>query len=161
MTTWTWGRSPPPPGKLSTGVVMIEDGKVWVYEPKNHFGGYTTAFPKGTTEPHLSHQQNAIKEVFEETGLHAKVTGFLGDFQATTGTTRLYLGQKIGGNPTGFGGETWSVTLMTPADLEKALVAQGHSYPLQALQALKDKGLIPATPAVSFRRSCLIPLRPS
>lgn len=131
-----------PPGKLSTGVVLIENGKVWVYEPKQHFGGYSTAFPKGTTETGLTHQQNALKEVFEETGLHAKVTGFLGDFQATTGTTRLYIGQRLGGNPTKFGDETWSVKLLTPADLEKALLAQNQTYPLQALQALKDQGLI-------------------
>jgi 8-oxo-dGTP pyrophosphatase MutT (NUDIX family) len=133
-----------PMGKVSTGVVMIEDGKVWVYEPKHHYGGYTTAFPKGQIETGLSAQQNALKEVFEETGLRAKITGFLGGFAATSGTTRLYVGQKVGGNPTKFADETWSVKLLTPADLEQALVAQNQSYPLQALQALKDKGLIPA-----------------
>jgi 8-oxo-dGTP pyrophosphatase MutT (NUDIX family) len=135
-----------PLGKLSTGVVMIEDGKVWVYEPKNHYGGYSTAFPKGTQEAGLSSQQNALKEVWEETGLRAKITGFLGDFQGTTGTTRLYVGSRVGGNPTKFGDETWSVKLLTPADLEQALLAQNQSYPLQALEVLKQKGLISGTP---------------
>jgi 8-oxo-dGTP pyrophosphatase MutT (NUDIX family) len=138
-----------PTGKLSTGVVMIEHGKVWVYEPKNHFGGYSLAFPKGTLEQGLSPQQNALKEVFEETGLQAKVTGFVGDFTTTTGTTRLYLGERIGGNPTGFGGETWSVKLLSPADLEHGLLAQGQPYPLKVLKALQDQGLLPKTPGVA------------
>ena len=148
---------PKPPGKLSTGVVMIEDGKIWVYEPKNHFGGYTTGFPKGTVEPLLTHQQNALKEVFEETGLHAKITGFLGDFGGTTGTTRLYLGEKIGGNPTKFGDETWSVKLLTPDDLWKELVAQNQAYPLAAFQALKNKGLIPMTAGAGVPVSTTLP----
>lgn len=145
-----------PMGKVSTGVVMIEDGKVWVYEPATHYGGYTTAFPKGTMETGLSAQQNAIKEVWEETGLRAKITGYLGDFQGTTGTTRLYVGQKVGGNPTKFGDETWSVKLLTPADLEQALLAQNQSYPLEALQALKQQGLISGTPGAPP-----VPLPPS
>jgi 8-oxo-dGTP pyrophosphatase MutT (NUDIX family) len=140
------GVPPLPSGKVSSGVVMLEDGKVWIYEPKGHYGGYSTTFPKGALEPHLTPQQNALKEVWEETGLQAKITGFLGDFKATTGTTRLYLGTKIGGDPTTFGPETASVKLLTPADLEQALKAQGQTYPLQALQALKDQGLIPHTP---------------
>ena len=36
--------------KLSTGVVMIEDGKIWVYEPKNHLWRLYHGFPKGTEE---------------------------------------------------------------------------------------------------------------
>jgi hypothetical protein len=51
------------PGKTSTGVVMVEDGKVWVYGPKNHFGGYELAFPKGKLELQLTPQQNASASV--------------------------------------------------------------------------------------------------
>jgi 8-oxo-dGTP pyrophosphatase MutT (NUDIX family) len=136
------GPVPKAPGPLSTGIAVIEDGKVWIYEPKHHFGGYKAAFPKGKKEPTLTAQQNALKEVWEETGLQAEITGYLGDFVATTSTTRLYVGTKVGGDPTKFGGETWSVKLLTPEDLEAEFASQALTYPMKALQALKDKGLI-------------------
>lgn len=47
---------PPPPTvpngmKLSAGAVIIEpDGRVWLVEPTNHYGGYHRTFPKGTIE---------------------------------------------------------------------------------------------------------------
>ena len=135
------GEPKAPPGvKLSTGIVMIEDdGKVWIYEPKNHFGGYSATFPKGKVESGLTSQQNALKEAWEETGLQASITGHLGDFEATTGTTRLYVGKKISGDPTKFADETESVSLLTLDELEPLLIAQGQKYPLAALDALKER----------------------
>ena len=53
--------------RQSSGVIMIEaDGRVWVYEPKNHFGGYEHTFPKGRIEVGLTLQQTAIKRMEDE-----------------------------------------------------------------------------------------------
>lgn len=52
---------------VSTGIILFdEDGKIWIYEPLNHYGGYQHTSPKGRVEPGLTQQQNAHKEVFEE-----------------------------------------------------------------------------------------------
>src|SRR4051794_29274147 len=87
--------------KVSTGIVLFEpDGRFWIYEPRNHYGGYEHTFPKGRVEPGLSYQQNAHKEVFEETGLLGKITGVVGDFAGDTTVTRYYVGIRAGGEPT-------------------------------------------------------------
>jgi len=108
--------------KVSTGIIMIEpDNRVWIHEPTNHFGGYEHAFPKGKLEPGLSMQQNAVKETHEETGLHAQITGHLGDYDGDTSTTRYYIGKRIGGNPADMGWESQSVKLVPMNDLHKYL----------------------------------------
>src|SRR5438128_1786767 len=84
--------------KVSTGIVLFEDGgRFWIYEPLNHFGGYQNTFPKGRLEEGLTYQQNAHKEVFEETGLLGKITGLIGDFAGDTTMTRYYVGVRTGG----------------------------------------------------------------
>lgn len=86
--------------RRSAGVIVLEpDGRVWIYEPKNHFGGYEHTYPKGRPEKGLTMQQAARKEVLEETGLMAEITGFLGDYAKTTTKTRYYLGRRTGGDP--------------------------------------------------------------
>lgn len=108
--------------KVSTGIIMIEpDNRVWIHEPTNHFGGYEHAFPKGKLESGLSMQQNAVKETHEETGLHAQITGHLGDYDGDTSTTRYYIGKRIGGSPADMGWESQSVKLVPMNDLHKYL----------------------------------------
>ena len=67
-----------PPMKTTTGlppasgaVVIEPDGRVWVVSPSNGFGDYVHTFPKGKLDPKkgLSLRANALKEVFEESGL--------------------------------------------------------------------------------------------
>jgi len=112
----------PPGQRMSTGVVIIEpDGRIWVVEPKDHFGGYEHTFPKGGLEKALSAQQNALKEAYEESGLSAKVTGYVGDFAGTTGTTRYYLAQRTGGAPWLSDDETVTVKL-APMNAAKGLL---------------------------------------
>jgi 8-oxo-dGTP pyrophosphatase MutT (NUDIX family) len=116
--------------RISTGMIVREpDGKLWVYEPKGHFGGYEHSFPKGGLEDGLSPQQNAHKELWEETGLHAKVVAHVGDYKGDTGTTRYYLAVRTGGephapDPTPFqpgGSETAAVKLVTPDQARELL----------------------------------------
>src|SRR4051812_15512168 len=97
---------------VSTGIVLLEgDGRLWLFEPLNHFGGYEHTFPKGRVES-LTYQQNAHKELFEETGLLGEITGIIGDFVGDTTVTRYYLGVPAGGEPT-CGNETQAVKLVS------------------------------------------------
>lgn len=109
-----------PPGKKAASGVVIEepDGRVWLIAPTNQFGGYEASFPKGTAEPNLSLQANAIKEAFEESGLKVEITGIIGDFARTTSVARLYRAKRVGGTPTAMGWESQAVHL----------VPKGHLY---------------------------------
>lgn len=106
--------------EAATGVVIEEpDGRIWLVSPTNSFGGYKTTYPKGRLEDELSYQANAIKEVFEETGLQVEITGYVGDFERTTTVTRMYRGRRVGGNPTRVGWETQAVKLVPKERLEE------------------------------------------
>lgn len=103
-----------PPGKKAASGVIIEepDGRVWLVAPTNQFGGYEASFPKGTAEPDLSLQANAIKEAFEECGLKVEITGFLGDYERTTSKARMYRARRVGGTPIAMGWESQAVHLV-------------------------------------------------
>lgn len=107
-------------GKHAASGVIIEepDGRVWLIAPTNKFGGYEASFPKGTAEPGLSLQANAIKEAFEESGLKVEITGFIGDYERTTSVCRMYRARRVGGTPVSMGWESQAVHL----------VPKGHLY---------------------------------
>lgn len=97
---------------IGAGVIIMEDdGRIWLTKPTNEFGGYKNTFPKGTVEPQLTMQQNAIKEAFEETGLQIKITGLVGDFERTTSKARFYMAKRVGGSPKNMGWESQAVRL--------------------------------------------------
>ncbi|MBO0814891.1 MAG: NUDIX domain-containing protein, partial [Actinobacteria bacterium] len=111
--------------RISAGIVIVEpDGRLWLIEPKGHHGGYQYTFPKGRLDPGLTTQQNAHREVWEETGLTATIVGYLGDYRGHSGITRYYLGVRAGGtplppDPTPYvegGRETTTVRLVTPTE---------------------------------------------
>ena len=107
---------------VGAGVVIEEpDGRVWLTAPTNGFGGYNATFPKGTAEPGLSLQANAIKEAFEETGLQVRITGIVGDFERTTSIARMYTARRVGGDPTKMGWETQAVQLVPKEKLLEAM----------------------------------------
>lgn len=136
---------PHPTKYTATGVIIREpDGRVWLTEPTNHFGGYEHTFPKGTAEPELSMQANAIKEAYEETGLKVRITGIAGDFEKTTSFARFYIAERVGGTPADMGWETQSVKLAAPKHLDKLLnVGFDRSIVdvLRAEQFLKLRGV--------------------
>lgn len=104
--------------KPASGCVIQEpDGRVWVVSPTNKFGGYKNTFPKGKVEDEMSWQANAIKEVFEESGLKVKIIGLVGDFERTTSVTRLYKAVRVGGTPSDVGWESQAVHLVPVSDL--------------------------------------------
>ncbi len=125
--------------KAGAGVVMVEpDGRVWLVEPSNHFGGYVSTFPKGGQEPGLSLQQTALKEVFEESGLQAEITGHLGDFEGDLSSNRYYVGKRVGGNPYSTDFETASVRLV---DVGTAKQLLNRSRDQKILGTLLDKAV--------------------
>lgn len=99
---------------LASGVVVVEpDGRIWMVSPTNKFGGYETTFPKGKLDHDgLTMQANAIKEGYEESGLKVRITGYLGDFKRTTSITRLYLAERVGGDPSDMSWESQAVRLV-------------------------------------------------
>ncbi|WP_116136293.1 NUDIX domain-containing protein [Trinickia diaoshuihuensis] len=111
-----------PPADASVkkaGVVILEpDGRVWIIESTNHFTG-PRSFPKGSVDEGLSLQATAIKEGYEETGLHVELLAHLTDFKTKTGKTRTryYLARRIGGNPAAMGWETQGMYLVPRGEL--------------------------------------------
>ena len=126
-----------PPGKKAASGVVIEesDGRVWLIHPTNSFGGYDASFPKGTAEPDLSLQANAIKEAFEESGLQVEITGFLGDYSRTTSVARMYTARRVGGTPIAMGWESQAVSLVPKAHLYDQLNMWSDHGIAQALGA--------------------------
>jgi 8-oxo-dGTP pyrophosphatase MutT (NUDIX family) len=124
-----------PRGKqAAAGAVVREpDGRLWLVAPSNGFGGYTNTFPKGRVEPGLSLQATAIREVWEESGLHVALTAWLGDFPRTQTFTRFYVARRIGGHPAHMGWETQAVHLVTP---EQALELLNRDTDRAVLEAL-------------------------
>jgi len=116
----------------AAGIIMQEkDGRVWTVTPMNYYGGYVNTFPKGTIEKGETPQEAAIREVHEETGLVAKITGYVGDFERTTSITRYYLGERVGGTPQDADEETFKVNLL-PADehiADRLRDAEGYKTP--------------------------------
>lgn len=82
----------------SAGALVVEaDASIWLFEPKNHYGGYNWTFPKGRIEPGMTPQQTAHKEVAEETGLTIEIACLGIDQERTASTTRYYLAKHRGG----------------------------------------------------------------
>ena len=110
------------PKRAATGIFMVEpDGRVWLMRPANRFGGYDQTIPKGGMEKGLTYQQNAIKEVWEETGLKANITGIVGDVEGDTSVTRYYFGDRAGGDPTDHEWEASAVVLAPPKIINEYL----------------------------------------
>lgn len=122
--------------RIAAGAVIIEpDLRIWLCEPTNHFGGQTLVIPKGTIDKALPDLQvTAVKEAFEETGLHVKLTEFIGDYERTTTKVRYYLAKRISGTPADMGWESQSVKLMslknaylkTDSDVERRIFKKLH-----------------------------------
>jgi len=130
-----------PHKQAASGAVVIEpEGRVWIVSPTNGFGGYTATLPKGRVEHNqgLSLRQTAIKEVFEETGLIIGLTGFLGDVERSTTTTRYYWARRVGGNPAEMGWESQAVHLVPVGELSRWLTGV-HDRPLVVAITEKTK----------------------
>lgn len=135
----------------ASGAVVIEpDGRVWVVSPSNGFGGYIHTFPKGKLDPKegLSLRANALKEVFEESGLMVELTGFLCDSTRTTSVTRYYLAMRVSGNPAAMEWESQAAHL-APMDQLAQFVA--HPNDEVVVQALRNLPRLSKSDIVSYQ----------
>lgn len=127
----------------ASGAVIIEDdGRVWVISPSNQFGGYQNTFPKGRlfSGQTLSLRANALKEVFEETGLRVELRAHLMDAERSLTTTRYYLARRIGGNPADMGWETQAVHLVPQSQLPQFVGHPNDRPVVQAILRLRRTG---------------------
>ncbi|WP_138677629.1 NUDIX hydrolase [Candidatus Accumulibacter phosphatis] len=126
----------------ASGCVIEEpDGRVWLVSPSNAFGGYTTTYPKGKLDgDQISPQANAIKEAFEESGLKAQITGYLGDFKRGTSITRLYLARRVGGSPSAVGWESQAVCLV-PRTMLDQVAAHRNDKEINGLLKASTQGV--------------------
>jgi len=109
-------------GIESAGMLLREpDGRIWLREPSNHFGGYEHTFAKGHKDPGESLQQAAHRELYEETGLKGKIAGYLGDYDGDTTTTRMYIADRTGNDGPVSNPETWGFKLVPPNEAHKLL----------------------------------------
>lgn len=126
--------------RAAAGAVVVEpDGRVWLVAPSNGFGGYQVTFSKGRVDEGASLQATAIKEVWEESGLLVKLTGFLGDFVRTQTYTRFYIARRIGGTPCDMGWESQAVHLAPVSKAYGLLNRSTDRDVLKALEALMTK----------------------
>jgi ADP-ribose pyrophosphatase YjhB (NUDIX family) len=79
------------------GILIDDDERILLREPRGHYGGYAWTFPKGKSDPGETSQETALREVKEETGYDAAITGILdGTFVGDTGSTAFYLMKPVG-----------------------------------------------------------------
>lgn len=112
--------------QFKTGILMHEpSGHVWLAKPTNNFAGYDHTIPKGDVEKGLHPQANAIKEVFEETGLKARITGHAADRVGAFAHTRIYHGVREAGHPHDFHWESEGTAAVHPSRIGKYLNTPG------------------------------------
>ena len=74
------------------GLVFDPEGRVLLREPRGHFDNYVWTFPKGRPDPGESPDATAIREVEEETGVHAWILAPIpGKFVGGTTINRFFL----------------------------------------------------------------------
>lgn len=74
------------------GVVVDAQGRVLLRRPKGHYDRYVWTFPKGRPDAGETGEAAALREVREETGWQAEVTGRIDeDFVGGTTITRFFL----------------------------------------------------------------------
>ncbi len=59
--------------KAFGGVVVNAAGQVLLKEPTNHFDGYVWTYPKGRPNPGEEPEATALREVWEESGVDARI----------------------------------------------------------------------------------------
>ena len=121
------------------GAVINRHGQVLLMEPKNHFDGYVWTFPKGRPRAGETPEATAIREVYEETGVRARIERPIpGTFAGGTTLTTYFLMSMVRDTKQ-FGNETQSVKWATEDEAEQ-MVGQttnekGRERDLKVLQA--------------------------
>ena len=134
---------------ISAGCVVLDSledrDHCYIIKPSNHYGPW--AFPKGRVDKGESIKQAAIREVWEETGLHVKIlTGqgsYLGKKEGGFSFTHFFMAVKTGGTPHPTA-ETERVMLATWDEAKRKFKSSGNKrdphvvdLAVKALQHLK------------------------
>lgn len=102
------------------GVVINNQGKILLREPKNHFDGYVWTFPKGRRDKkHKTEEtpeETALREVSEETGIKAEIKGRLPGVYAGGTTDNVYYVMRFVEDRGKFDKETQSIRWATPEE---------------------------------------------
>ena len=133
--------STPQRSKLAYGGVLVrEDGCVLLRRPSGDFDGYVWTFAKGKQDPSESPEETALREVLEETGVEAEITGEIpGWFASGLSTTHFYLMRAV--RETGEWSETQAVEWVPLDDahewIGKTTNARGRERDLAVLEVAK------------------------
>ncbi|QEI08906.1 NUDIX domain-containing protein [Pigmentiphaga aceris] len=88
-----WSAAMPAGKAVAYGAVIMDArGNLLLREVKNHYDGYVWTFAKGRPDPGETPRQTALREVFEETGVVARIlTPVPGEFLGGTTINRYFL----------------------------------------------------------------------
>lgn len=123
----------------AAAVVIVEpDWRVWVAHVCEPFNAAQVRFPTARQDAKLSLPATAIREAWEKTGLQARITGWLGDFDSATTRTRYYLAERIGGAPHACAWQTPALSLVTCEALASFPALRLGDVDSQCLVALEN-----------------------
>ncbi len=125
---------PPPKWESAGGVVLSEDRqRVYVRKPSNNYGPW--AFAKGQIDKGESAEQAAIREVYEEIGIEARMVpnGQLGRYEGGYSYTTYFV--MIAERDTGrHDKETKEVRLVPPAEAMRLFAKGGNKRDIEVLK---------------------------
>jgi len=102
--------------KAYGGVIINDQGKILLREPKGHFDGYVWTFPKGRQSPGETSEETALREVLEETGIKTEIKERLpGVYEGGT-TENIYFLMSFVEDTGRFDKETQSVRWVNPEE---------------------------------------------
>ena len=131
------GWTKPPKGKSqSYGILLLDDqGRILMREPKGHFGGAKWTFAKGGGKAPGS---TAMAELAEETGHKAVVHDVLPDgFEGTTTKTNYFLGKSKGVDKSLMDAETADLKWMSYEEAKEAIASSGGKVAARDLAVLE------------------------
>ncbi len=127
--------------RASAGVVVVEpDDRIWLIWPSHESGTNRWSFPKGKVEAGDSLRGTAIKEAWEESGLHVEPRRCLIDSRRSSTYARYFLAKRVGGTPVEMGCESLAVVLAPRREIRR-LVTDLYDQPIvEAIELLDGSG---------------------
>jgi ADP-ribose pyrophosphatase YjhB (NUDIX family) len=120
------------------GVVINQQGRILLREPKKHFDNYVWTFPKGRPRPGETPKETALREVFEETGIKAEIKEPLPNVYEGRTTENIYFLMSFVEDTGKFDGETQSIIWVNPEEardlISKTTNPIGRKRDLQVLE---------------------------